>query len=290
MTGQNRFGRALARFRGERGFKSARAFFDGAGGEKTLGVSFVSYWNMESGKKLPKGRRLQPLLSALGLGPASPGARELVRAYMADLCGSDDLFAIAAGPAAAPAAKGLAEESLEKAMNRGRAHLSVAQWLACARDRSVYICNYFLLNTPGWVTLGEVRASTGFSELEAKRALAALVSAKLAKSKGGRFSSPYSRKLLETLPATPANAAAKAKLRAHMAGWVEGCERVASSGMTIRLSRSGLEACRDHIKKAVEQAAILGDDDRGAPGSAVYLVDAKVYRLFPRGQGAAGAF
>jgi len=101
MDNAKTFGKVLARLRKEQGYSGAYQFFKSAGGSKNLGLAFVSYWEMERGKKLPKSWRLKAILSALGIELHSPKARELVRAYFIALSGSDELLQILAAPASA---------------------------------------------------------------------------------------------------------------------------------------------------------------------------------------------
>ena len=96
MNNAKTFGIALAKIRKEQGFSSEYNFFKNIGGSKSLGLAFISYWDMERGKKLPKSWRLKEIMAALGLDQHSAGARELVRAYFKALSGSDDLIQILA--------------------------------------------------------------------------------------------------------------------------------------------------------------------------------------------------
>ncbi len=59
------FAAALVRIRKEAGFPTAHNFFSSSGGSKSLGLAFVSYWDIELGKKLPKGWRLKAITAAI---------------------------------------------------------------------------------------------------------------------------------------------------------------------------------------------------------------------------------
>ncbi|MCX5792543.1 MAG: hypothetical protein NTY45_10100, partial [Elusimicrobia bacterium] len=103
MNNIKSFGRVLSRIRKERGYPTAHKFFKSVGGSKTLGFSFVSYWDLERNKKLPKSWRIKALLAALGIDQDSPLAKELILAYFRTLSGSDELARSLAAPAAVSA-------------------------------------------------------------------------------------------------------------------------------------------------------------------------------------------
>lgn len=88
---QTRFGSVLARLRKEQGFATAHAFYKARGGRRVFGVAFTNYLALERGNSLPKGRRLEGLVAALGLEPGSRAARELVLAFLKDTLGSETL-------------------------------------------------------------------------------------------------------------------------------------------------------------------------------------------------------
>ncbi len=52
--------------------------------------------------------------------------------------------------------------------------------------------------------------------------------------------------------------------------------------MTIRMPGTAMEAYKPHLRKAVGLCMFAGEDDPAAEGSAVYLMDAGIYELFPR--------
>ena len=80
MANAKTFGGVLSGIRKEQGYSSAHQFFKSVGGSKSLGCAFVSYWDLERGKKLPKSWRLKAIIAALGIEPHSPRARELAEA------------------------------------------------------------------------------------------------------------------------------------------------------------------------------------------------------------------
>ena len=101
MNNAKVFGNVLSRIRKEQGYSSAHQFFKSIGGSKTLGLSFMSYWDVERGKKLPKSWRLRALITALGIDLHSAMAKEVVKAYFRALSGSDELVRILVPPACA---------------------------------------------------------------------------------------------------------------------------------------------------------------------------------------------
>lgn len=282
MKKAKNFGRELAAVRKERGYPSAFKFFKAAGGSKGLGLAFVSYWDIERGKKLPKSWRLRSIIAALGLGGGDPRARALVRAYFTELAGSGDLVdMLAAPPTPAPSA-GLAEEAATRIMDRARRHYTLEQWAAIASGQTSYLCNFYLKNTPGPVPLAELAAALRRTPAEVKKSLKILADAKVIKLNGDSAENPLARVFVEAPPDTPASAAIKARMRGHLAGWLKTLERSDVRRMTIRMPRAAMEAYKPHLKKAVDLCMFAGEDDPGAEGSAVYLVDAGVYELFPK--------
>ena len=116
---QSRFAGVLARLRREQGFATAHAFYKARGGRRAFGVAFTNYLGLERGRSLPKGRRLEGLVAALGLDPASRAARELVLAYLSDVLGSQTLvrpFEIAPLPDPAPPGWQIAEHAARQAL------------------------------------------------------------------------------------------------------------------------------------------------------------------------------
>ena len=285
MANAKTFGGVLSGIRKEQGYSSAHQFFKSVGGSKSLGCAFVSYWDLERGKKLPKSWRLKAIIAALGIEQFSPKARELVRAYFIALSGSDELLQILAAPASAIAdlpSRELAEAAAHQALARRSAHLTIEQWKLRSRDLVTNTCMNFMVNTAGWVTVREVEAATGFKPEAIKKTLKALASGGLLEFSGGRARCPLVDKVIELPPVTPATAAVKAALRNNWNTWLADSKRVDGKRITGRLTKANLDIYRQHLEKAVNLFAIYDNAGENRQDSAVYLVDAGIFRIFPR--------
>ncbi|MCX5784223.1 MAG: hypothetical protein NTX59_00885 [Elusimicrobia bacterium] len=285
MTTAKAFGSVLSRIRKEQGYSGAYQFFKSVGGSKSLGFAFVSYWDLERGKKLPKSWRLKAIIAALGLEQHSPKARELIRAYFKALSGSDELLEALSAPAAAAAdlpSRELAEAAVQQAIAQRKAHLTIEQWQLCARDLVTYICQYFLFNTAGRVTVRELSDATGFKPEVVRKAVKALAAAGLADLSGDKVQGLFAKKLVELLPATPATASIKAALRAHAIKWHEGSKRVDGRRIIVRMSKANLAIYREHLLKAINLASIYSNSEEDLKDSAIYSMDAGIYQMLPR--------
>lgn len=284
MSDIKNFGAALARVRRERGFASAHRFFKSAGGSRGLGLAFVSYWDIERGKKLPKGWRLKSIMAALGLEAGSAQARELVRAYFAALSGSPDLLD-ALAPEAAPApdlpSRELAEAAAWQAVSQRSMNLTLEQWRLRASDMAVHICHIYLVNTTGWVSEAELARATGFSPAVLRKALGALARGGLAELGKGKARSPFTKKVVRPMPSIPATAGLKAALNDIWARWLAGARQVDSRRMTFRMTRANLDKYRQHLEKAVSIACLYANSDEDRAASEIYSVETGIYRIFP---------
>jgi len=285
MTNNKAFGSALSRIRKERGFSSAHQFFKGAGGSKGLGLAFSSYWDIERGKKLPRSWRLKAIMAALGLDPHSPLARELVTEYFKALSGSDELLQLLSAPAPAGGdltSRELAEAVANQALAQRSVNLTIEQWKLRTRDMVTSICHSFLSNTSGWVTARELSEATRFKPEEVRKALKTLASGGLIELSGNKARSPFVEKVVKAMPATPATAAIKAAQRKIWNKWLADSRLVHARRMTLRMSKSGLAAYYQHLEKAVGLSCIYGNSDENRQNSAIYTIEANIYRTFPR--------
>ncbi len=279
------FGSTLSRIRKEQGFPSAYQFYKGVGGSKGLGLAFVSYWDMERGRKLPKSWRLKAIMAALGIEQRSAKAKELVKAYFKALSGSDELIQILAAPdpvAADLPSREMAEAATQKALAMRSTNLTIDQWKLCARDLETYICQYFLFNTAGWITVQELAQATGFRPEKIKKALKVLAAGKLAELSGDKVRGLFAEKLVELLPLTPATAPVKAELRKHLIAWMEKASRVDTKRITVRMSKANLDIYRQHMGKFVNLASIYCNSGENRQDSAVYLIDAGIFQMLPQ--------
>lgn len=279
------FGGVLARIRKGQGFPSAHKFFKGVGGSKSLGMSFVSYWDVERGKKLPKSWRLKPLMAALGIEPGSPKAQELLRAYFRALSGSDELLdmLVCQGEAGGDLpSRELAEAATYQAIAQRSMNLTIDQWRLRSQNLVTNICHTFLINTAGWVTVAELSAATAFKPADIRKALKALAAGGLMETDGDRARSPFAKKVVKPMPVTPATAGIKAALRDIWRDWLAGARLVDSKRLSFRMTKANLDKYRQHIQKAVDLACVYANSEESRADSAIYSVETSVFQLFPR--------
>lgn len=282
MTKTKEFGAVLARIRRERGFPSAHKFFKGAGGSKGLGLSFVSYWDIERGKKLPKSWRLKDIISSLGLNLRSPQAAELVRAYFMALAGSEELLNVIAPPAAR--ADG---DPARTAARRAASHLSVQltpeQWKARTRDALTNLCASCILETEGWLTVRELAAGAGVPATAVRKSLRILAESGLIELSGDEARGKHAGKFVQLPPMNPATAPIRAALRGNWDAWLTKSKRSSFKRYVVRLSDDDLLEYRPRLDEAVGLAAIYGNPAADRSSSALYLVEGSIFRVFPAG-------
>lgn len=279
------FAAELRRLRKSQGYPSAHRFFNGVGGGRALGLSFMSYWDIERGKKLPKSWRLKGILTALGVKEESPQARALVRAYFHDLSGSDELVALLCPPAqpgGGLTSRELSELAARRAVEQRSVNLTLEQWRRRSGDFETCVCQNYIVNTAGWVTVAELAAVTGFAAKKIRASLEVLRSAKLVETEGEKVRSPFSGNVIRPIPATPEGAAAKAAFKRHMDKWLEGAPVVGSGRMTMRMTKANFELYRQHLENFVNLACVYSGSSEDREDSRIYCVDASLYRLFPR--------
>lgn len=285
MTNAKTFGGVLSRIRREQGYASAHQFFKSVGGSKTLGLAFMSYWDMERGRKLPKSWRLKAIISALGLEQRSPKAQELVRAYFKALSGSDELVQILAAPAAAGAdlpSRELAEAAIHQAIAQRAVNFTIDQWKLRASSQATNICQNFLVNTEGWVTVRELSDATKFKPEAIKKALRALAGGGLIEFTGDKARSPFADKVIKSMPAIPETEPIGAAQTEHWKKWLADSKNVNEKTLTVRMTKANLDLYRQHLNKAVDLACVYADNKADRRGSAVYYIGADIFRIYPR--------
>lgn len=273
------FGPTLAALRRSRGHANAHAFYKASGGTRALGLSFAAYLAVEAGRSLPKPRRLEPLIKALGLLPASAERRGLVRAYMSSLLGDDALLRELEGPRN-DAPPRLGEEAARQAVRQRATALRLDQWQLLAEDYESYACHLYLSNSPGFASGEEIASAVRLKPAAVKEALKKLARAGLLELSAGRARHRHVYKIVAPLPLSPATAGLKAALLRHNRRLLEDAPHAHRSWLTARLSQEALERYVAHLADAVNLAAIYGDAEKTADTS-VYQVDALVTRLFP---------
>lgn len=280
---RTRFSTVLARLRKEQGFATAHAFYKARGGRRAFGVAFTNYLGLERGRSLPKGRRLERLVTALGVDPAGRAARDLVLAYLKDTLGSEALtrsFEALPRPDPAPPGWQIAENAARQALTgRGR-RLTPEQYALLARDEATYACHVVLANTSGWIELRELSDMLGLPPADVGRRLADLARAALAQVRGGKARSPLAGKYIMPPLSSPAAAFSASRLRKHRDEWLRRRGKsVHQAYLILRAPRSRFQDYLPHLSDVVAMSALYGDVERAAD-SELYLVEGKVTRLF----------
>ena len=285
MNNAKFFGSVLAKIRKDQGFPSAHQFFKGVGGSKSLGMAFMSYWDLERGKKLPKSWRLKAIMASLGIGMHSAEAQTLVRAYFQALAGSDELLGVLSVPIASGAdlpSRELAEAATQKALAQLGVNLTMDQWALRVRDMVTHVCQSYLANTSGWVTVKELSEATKFSPAAVKKALKALKDGGLVDFSKDKARTLFEGKVIQLLPLTPATEPIRMALRKNWDGWLENSKRIGSKRRTIRLNKENLGQYRQHLDNAINLAEIYANPAEDRKESAVYLVDTSIFQVFPK--------
>lgn len=280
MAGRVAFAVVLTKLREQAGFPTAFAFYKGRDGRRALGLSFPNYLKLERGKSLPQAKRIEPLLSALGLELNSPGAKELVRAYLGSVLGSERLLDVAAGssvPDPTPPSWMLAETAARQAIGLRKVQLSLEQYRVLAKEAVAYACHVILCNTQGWLTRLELANFTGSPAAVVTRALGHLEKAGLAELAEGKARSPYAGRFVTPPALTPLTSSIYAALQKHREAWAARVHH--SNYLILRARKDGLERFLPHLADAVNLSAIYGDV-KPSEDSAFYLVETRVSKLF----------
>ena len=121
----------------------------------------------------------------------------MIRAYLTALAGSDELPQLLPAPARddtdLPDREQLEAAKYEELARRG-VSLTLEQWKLRTRDLATHICQSFLANTAGWVTVREISDATRFKPEAVKKALKALDTGGLTKFSGNRARAPRAPK------------------------------------------------------------------------------------------------
>lgn len=282
MSRGKEFSKALVEARKAHGFPSAYAFYRARAGNRTLGMTFGKYLGLEKGRSLPKPFRLERLLSALGLLPSSRDARALVRAYLTDLMGSEVLLKplLEAGPAGAAISdtRSFEERAAKQALDQRRVELTMDQLKLLASSLSVHVCQALIKTSAEGYTIAGLARAAAVPVKEAKRAVAALERAKLAKLEKGKVFSPYVWNQLGRPKPTAALAGVFGAYQKYRAVWQKRGSVVHASNLIIRTPRRSIERYFEHMDVALEQAGIYADNSK-REGSGLYLIEGRVTRL-----------
>lgn len=279
----NEFSTTLARLRREAGFPTAYRFFFDNGGERGFGLTYRRYLLIEQGKNLPLADKLEKILLGLRLPQNTPAAAELVKAWLKGLAG-DEVYAhifeplFAGGPAPAPAQPG--QEALRRSLAEKKFHMTGEQLAATVASFETYKCSMALENDAGAWTPAALARTLGLKEPAARRALAALAKAGLARPAGkGAYKSAVAGRLVEY----PVTAAMRGDVYARLKGYLkrledEGRVEYSSMGM-LRADAAALKGYYPLLHSGVEASNAYATV-RKTKESAAFFVIGRVLRLW----------
>ncbi|OGR73397.1 MAG: hypothetical protein A2089_07370 [Elusimicrobia bacterium GWD2_63_28] len=281
MTNTKIFAAALSRIRKDRGFPSAYKFFKAVGGSKALGMAFVSYWDIERGKKLPKSRRLNDIIEALGLKLSSSEGKALVKAYFTELSGSEELVRVITEPEAGPAGD-TGQLAAQQALAQLAVTLTLEQARVMVRDKVTCFCFNGISETEGGLTPGELSDGFGFKPAEVRKALKALADCGLVEASGEKVRSRNAGRIVQLMPMTPETKPLRMALRGYYNEFVAQGRSLAGRRCMVRMNKAALEQYTDHLRKAVELAEAYGNPRETAENSEVYFIEGRVFHFFPK--------
>lgn len=270
------FSETLVKARRGQGFSNAHSFFLSRGGRRALGLSYPNYLALEKGRSLPKGPRLAAILKALDAPPSV--RRELVRAYVAELLGTDALLRDLEEPSRPSDEPPTSDEAARQALRQRAAQLGLEQWRVLAADPAAYLCHVYLVNTPGWNSHAEIARAAGIEPAKARAVLKALDKARIVELSGDRARSPFAYKFLQALPLLPTTAHLKAPILKAREGFAA-ARSAKRHNVTTRMTAANLDRYFARLHETVNLAGIYGDAEKSSD-SDVYFVDARVCRLF----------
>ena len=233
---------------------------------------------------MPKSWRLKTIMAALGVAQHSPRAQELVQAYFMALSGSDELIQYLSAPAApaSPPNRELAEAATRKMLSQLSVNLTLEQWKLCTRDMVTDICQTYLNETAGWVSVSELSKATKFKPKEIMKALKDLAAGGIVDLSGNKVRGKFVGKTIQLLPMTPATAEIRAALRNNCNAWLADSKLIALKRITARMGKASMHIYRQHMENAVNLAAVYGGVNEDRKDSAIYFIDARIYQYLPR--------
>lgn len=279
------FGEALSRTRKEQGFSSAYAFYHGVGGRSRIGVTFPNYARAERGASLPKGPVFRNILLALQLPENSPELRGLLLAYIACLLDTDAFGTSLTASADAEQSPGswlLAEALARQSVEERKVQPTMAQYRLLARSPDAYAVHVMLYNTTGGLRRSFLARRTGLSSAKLAGVLSSLRRAGLVRLAGAKARSVWEGRFVT--PPEPVGEMKEvfAALSAHRTRWMaEGKARLVDAPyLNLRAPWARLHRFRRHLGDSVRMAALFGKN-ADTPDSAFFLVEGRVFELFP---------
>lgn len=279
------FSAVLARLRSKRGFKTPYAFFSRNGGPRGLGMTYGAYWKIEKGRLLPKGERLAVLLTCLGLSPASPEARELLRAYLKAMLGSDqvlDWVVSAFGPESSPPQRSTEDKALQRLVHENVYRLTPRQNHAIIADYASYWAYEILTTDQGSRAVADLAKELGVTLALMRASLRRLSSLRIVRlAPDGTVSSPLAGRHIHTLPEGSLSAAERQRIREFQERLVKTRASLVSRAYIVaRAEAVELASYAPHLRKTVCEFLAHSSPDKTRT-SALFLIEGNAYRLLP---------
>lgn len=191
----NAFSVLLTQYRREAGHDTGRGFYKKAGGRAAFGCTYQQYLNIETGRSVPKPAVFYAIVVQLGLWKDQERSRRLCRAYLEAQFGGGEFLEFLLR-SLAPSAPGSSQSSpLRKALQRDiqsrLAPLSQEQSRLIKKDAVHYWTYHVLAGDSGYWQAEKIAPLFGFKVAEVRKALEALVKAKVAELAKEGYWSPY---------------------------------------------------------------------------------------------------
>lgn len=279
------FPSVLGEFRAAAGYSSAYKFYHNNGGRRHFPFTYAYYARFERGAALPRAPWLPSILTAMRIAIGEAEHKRLMRAYLVDLLGGEEIFTFVAGSLESPVrtvSAPLGRESLRWMKSHHSIHLSPEQFRLLSSDEAAYWCSEVLLNdSDNWepAKLAEV---LGFSPKDVEAALALLKSAGLVVAARGRgVRGRWSGKLY-TFPGRLSGMGRDlSRIKEYWARMERRHGGVVSE--RVELIRAGAEGMRRYWRELGEtvDAANAYGSHRRLSDSALFTVEARIRRLVP---------
>ncbi len=244
-------------------------------------MAFVSYWDIERGKKLPKTHRLENIIGALGLNLYSPEGKELIRAYFLALSGSEELLQVISTPEK-DSQMDLSEIAAQKLMSRLSINLNMEQLKIIVQNKVNCFCNIILSETNAWLTVKELSKGLGFNAKEIKKSLKALAGCKLAEISGDKARGAYVGKIITMMPISPVTLPLRKALRTYYNAFLAQKKPLMGRRCFVRMSQSAMKSYSNHLRKVIDLGEVYGNSNESKENSAIYFIDARLVELFPK--------
>lgn len=279
------FPSVLGQLRAAAGFPSAYKFYHNNGGRRHFPFTYAYYARFERGAALPRAPWLPSILTAMRIAIGEEDHRRLMRAYLIDLLGGEEIFSFVAGSLASPArtvSAPLGREGLRWMKSHHSIHLSPEQFRLLSSDEVAYWCSEVLLNDGDTWDPTKLAEVLGFPLKGVEAAVAHLKSAGLVVAARGRgVRGRWSGKLY-TFPGRLSGMGRDlSRIKEYWARMER--RRGGVVAERVELVRAGAEGMRRYWRELGEtvDAATAFGSHRSLPDSALFTVEARIRRLVP---------